>query len=131
VNAAEGRQGAVPVRLVSPGVRVPGWKVRCLRPTSGRLKVGSWSSHKALVGHRVLLLVCPCDLLYRMGGDRTLTESVTRLSPRVCDRGKQVAGMPWRLVLKAGRRCGFSGRGSILRDVMAVAHERGWNFMIE
>jgi hypothetical protein len=32
--------------------------------------------------------------LYRRGGDSTVTEDVTGLSPAACDAGKQAAGMP-------------------------------------
>jgi hypothetical protein len=50
------------------------------------------ASSRSRVGYRVVLLLSPRTLLYRMGGDSAVTENVTWLSPAACDRGKRAAG---------------------------------------
>ena len=48
--------------------------------------------------------------VYKMGGDTTVTENVTWLSPVACDLGKQAAESSAdmrRAHEAAGRRCGF------------------------
>src|SRR6185437_13708055 len=63
-------------------------------PGCRRPRRSSRPPQKAKAGHRVFLLLSPRDLLYGRGGDSTVTESVTSLSPAACDAGKQAAGMP-------------------------------------
>src|ERR1035441_9542691 len=75
-------------------------------PVTGGLAV-----HRVLLrkpGRIIVSFSCSptCDLLYRMGGDSTVTGNVTWLSPAACDPGQQAAGI-LRAHEAAGRRCGF------------------------
>src|SRR5262245_17556115 len=59
---------------------------RAAHPGCRRSCRSSRPPQKAGIGH--------CVLLYRRGGDSTVTENVTWLSPAACDPGKRAADMP-------------------------------------